>query len=219
MPINPLFFFIFFYPFSFPHLSCILSTEYMSHFELRDLKAFSVEPLLIYPTHYTGEPGYISDTETSTIWDDEAVATDWDRQHADRHKTEQQGRIRSVAQNSVTGDSPPPAARASRDELWYSNLRLEERDSCLVCHVHTANVMCTNTWKKEKTLKLQATTLYIQTHTHILTDRSSRLCCLMKRHWGEGEEETLGRGPAGLWQKFYLFSLCLLWACGDSYSI
>lgn len=91
------------------------STEYMSHFELRDLKAFSVEPLLIYPTHYTGEPGYISDTETSTIWDDDAVATDWDRQQA--QKTAQQGRIRPVAQNSVTGDSPPPAARTSRDEL------------------------------------------------------------------------------------------------------
>ncbi|TMS20639.1 Procollagen galactosyltransferase 2 [Larimichthys crocea] len=91
------------------------NTEYMSHFEPRDLKAFSVEPLLIYPTHYTGEPGYISDTETSTIWDDEAVATDWDRQHA--RKTAQQGSIRPVAQNSVTGDSPPPAARASRDEL------------------------------------------------------------------------------------------------------
>ncbi|CAF95848.1 unnamed protein product, partial [Tetraodon nigroviridis] len=91
------------------------NTEYMSHFEPRDLRAFSVEPLLIYPTHYTGEPGYISDTETSTIWDDEAVATDWDRQQA--QKTAQQGRIRPVAQNSVTGDSPPPAARTSRDEL------------------------------------------------------------------------------------------------------
>lgn len=87
----------------------------MSHFEPRDLKAFSVEPLLIYPTHYTGEPGYISDTETSTIWDDDAVATDWDRQQA--QKTAQQGRIGPVAQNSVTGDSPPPAARTSRDEL------------------------------------------------------------------------------------------------------
>uniref|UniRef100_A0A8C5DTD2 Procollagen galactosyltransferase 2-like n=1 Tax=Gouania willdenowi TaxID=441366 RepID=A0A8C5DTD2_GOUWI len=91
------------------------NVQYMAQFEPRNLKAFSVEPLLIYPTHYTGEPGYISDTETSTIWDDEAVATDWDRQH-DR-KTAQQDRIRPVAQNSVTGDSPPPAARASRDEL------------------------------------------------------------------------------------------------------
>ncbi|XP_066537938.1 procollagen galactosyltransferase 2 [Hoplias malabaricus] len=56
--------------------------EYMVHFQQRNLKAFSVEPLLLYPTHYTGEPGYISDTETSTIWNDESKATDWDRRHA-----------------------------------------------------------------------------------------------------------------------------------------
>ncbi|KAI1891637.1 hypothetical protein AGOR_G00145830 [Albula goreensis] len=91
------------------------NVDYMVHFEPRDLRAFSVEPLLLYPTHYTGEPGYFSDTETSTIWDDEEVSTDWDRQHA--RKTAQQGRIRPIAQNSVTGDTPPPAARATRDEL------------------------------------------------------------------------------------------------------
>ncbi|XP_047655886.1 procollagen galactosyltransferase 2 [Tachysurus fulvidraco] len=91
------------------------NTAYMSHFEPRDLRAFSVEPLLVYPTHYTGEPGYFSDTETSTIWDDEAVSTDWDRSQA--QKTAQQGNIRPIAQNSVTGETPPPAARASRDEL------------------------------------------------------------------------------------------------------
>ena len=27
----------------------------------------SAHPLLIYPTHYTGEQGYVSDTENSTI--------------------------------------------------------------------------------------------------------------------------------------------------------
>ncbi|KAK9970815.1 hypothetical protein ABG768_026724 [Culter alburnus] len=91
------------------------NAAYMSHFDPRDLRAFSVEPLLLYPTHYTGEPGYFSDTETSTIWDDEAVSTDWDRQYA--QKTAQQAQIHSVAQNSVTGDTPPPASRASRDEL------------------------------------------------------------------------------------------------------
>ncbi|KAL1022944.1 hypothetical protein UPYG_G00034560 [Umbra pygmaea] len=93
------------------------NSDFMSHFERRDLKAFSVEPLLIYPTHYTGEPGYVSDTETSTIWDDEATATDWDRQHQHAGKMEQQGQIQTGAQNSVTGDSPPPAARSTRDEL------------------------------------------------------------------------------------------------------
>ena len=91
------------------------SAAFMSFFSPRDLKAFSVEPLLLYPTHYTGEPGYVSDTETSTIWDDEAVATDWDRQQA--RKTAQQDSLRAGAHNTVGGDSPPPAARAARDEL------------------------------------------------------------------------------------------------------
>jgi len=29
--------------------------------------AYSTEPLLMYPTHYTSEAGYISDTERSSI--------------------------------------------------------------------------------------------------------------------------------------------------------
>nr|XP_006635346.1 PREDICTED: procollagen galactosyltransferase 2 [Lepisosteus oculatus] len=86
--------------------------EYMEQFEQRNLRAFSVEPLLVYPTHYTGEPGYISDTETSTIWDDESVNTDWDREHS--RKTRQQGQISTAAQNNVASASP---ASATRDEL------------------------------------------------------------------------------------------------------
>jgi len=31
------------------------------------LQAYSIAPLLVYPTHYTGEIGYISDTESSEI--------------------------------------------------------------------------------------------------------------------------------------------------------
>lgn len=33
----------------------------------RTLKAYSGAPLLLYPTHYTGEMGYISDTEDSAL--------------------------------------------------------------------------------------------------------------------------------------------------------
>lgn len=40
-----------------------------AHFPNRDLKAFSVYPLLVYPTHYTGEENYISDTEDSVVVD------------------------------------------------------------------------------------------------------------------------------------------------------
>uniref|UniRef100_A0A4W4GHT8 Glycosyl transferase family 25 domain-containing protein n=1 Tax=Electrophorus electricus TaxID=8005 RepID=A0A4W4GHT8_ELEEL len=89
------------------------NTAYMSHFDPRDLRAFSVEPLLLYPTHYTGEPGYFSDTETSTIWDDEHITTDWNQTHT--QKMSPQESIRPIGQTSATGDTAPSAA--SRDEL------------------------------------------------------------------------------------------------------
>lgn len=94
----------------------VYRTEYKEYYEPRDLKAFSAEPLLIYPTHYTGQPGYLSDTETSTIWDNETVATDWDRTHS--WKSRKQGHIHSNAKN--TEALPPPASLdtvPSRDEL------------------------------------------------------------------------------------------------------
>ncbi|KAM3968461.1 chromosome associated protein D3 [Aphomia sociella] len=40
-----------------------------AHFPKRNLVALSAAPLLVYPTHYTGEDGYISDTEDSHIVD------------------------------------------------------------------------------------------------------------------------------------------------------
>lgn len=46
--------------------------EWSKHFEPRDLVAYSVNPLFVFPTHYTGEPNYISDTETSGIWEEAA---------------------------------------------------------------------------------------------------------------------------------------------------
>ncbi|XP_053355261.1 procollagen galactosyltransferase 2 [Clarias gariepinus] len=79
--------------------------EYMALFKQRDLLAFSVEPLLLYPTHYTGEPGYTSDTETSTIWDNDNIDTDWDRQGT--HKKQNRGDAGSL----------PTSSRGSRDEL------------------------------------------------------------------------------------------------------
>ncbi|BHF69093.1 hypothetical protein SprV_0301213400 [Sparganum proliferum] len=40
---------------------------WLSAFGPRDLVAISAEPLLVEPTHYTGEPNYISDTEDSSV--------------------------------------------------------------------------------------------------------------------------------------------------------
>uniref|UniRef100_A0A7N8YPW8 procollagen galactosyltransferase n=1 Tax=Mastacembelus armatus TaxID=205130 RepID=A0A7N8YPW8_9TELE len=88
-------------------------SDYMEQFETRDLKAFSAEPLLVYPTHYTGDPGYVSDTETSTVWDNDKVRTDWDR--ARSGKTRKQAEISSEAQNSDVLQSPLDTT--ARDEL------------------------------------------------------------------------------------------------------
>ncbi|KAL2101587.1 hypothetical protein ACEWY4_003348 [Coilia grayii] len=87
--------------------------DYMEQFEKRNLKAFSAEPLLVFPTHYTGDPGYISDTETSTVWDNETIRTDWDRKRS--AKTKEQAEISTEAQNSDVLHSP--LDRTARDEL------------------------------------------------------------------------------------------------------
>ncbi|EFA00173.1 glycosyltransferase 25 family member [Tribolium castaneum] len=42
-------------------------TSWKGYFPKRNLVALSAAPLLVYPTHYTGEQGYISDTEDSVI--------------------------------------------------------------------------------------------------------------------------------------------------------
>ncbi|XP_029856746.1 inactive glycosyltransferase 25 family member 3 isoform X3 [Aquila chrysaetos chrysaetos] len=51
--------------------------DYKQHFAPRDLLVFSAHPLLVYPTHYAGDSNWLSDTETSTIWDDDTKKTDW----------------------------------------------------------------------------------------------------------------------------------------------
>ncbi|XP_015272001.1 PREDICTED: procollagen galactosyltransferase 1 isoform X1 [Gekko japonicus] len=88
-------------------------TEYMEHFENRNLLAFSVEPLLVYPTHYTGDDGYISDTETSVVWNNENVKTDWDRAKSQKMKEQQE--LSNEAKNSDVLQSPLDST--ARDEL------------------------------------------------------------------------------------------------------
>ncbi|XP_028828060.1 procollagen galactosyltransferase 1 [Denticeps clupeoides] len=88
-------------------------TEYNDHFKQRNLRAFSAEPLLVYPTHYTGDPGYVSDTETSTVWNNDLLPTDWDR--ARSRKTREQEELRSEAQNSDVLQSALDST--ARDEL------------------------------------------------------------------------------------------------------
>lgn len=88
-------------------------SEYKAHFSPRNLHAFSVEPLLVYPTHYTGDDGYVSDTETSVVWNNEHVKTDWDR--AKSQKMREQQALSREAKNSDVLQSPLDSA--ARDEL------------------------------------------------------------------------------------------------------
>ncbi|XP_058158302.1 inactive glycosyltransferase 25 family member 3 isoform X2 [Dasypus novemcinctus] len=46
--------------------------QYKAHFWPRDLRAFSARPLLAAPTHYAGDSEWLSDTETSSLWDDDS---------------------------------------------------------------------------------------------------------------------------------------------------
>ncbi|XP_051499822.1 procollagen galactosyltransferase 2-like [Apus apus] len=90
--------------------------KYLECSESRDLKAFSAEPLLVYPTHYPGPPGYLSDTESLTIWGNETMSRDCDRTRS--WTSQQQGEIHSDAQSE---DARPSQSSlnvpSSRDEL------------------------------------------------------------------------------------------------------
>ncbi|XP_054853789.1 inactive glycosyltransferase 25 family member 3 isoform X2 [Eublepharis macularius] len=80
--------------------------DYKKYFPTRDLQVYSVRPLLAYPTHYTGEDKWMSDTETSTIWDDDSRKTDW----SGSQKTLKDSRVTS-------GTSGHSFHGSSRDEL------------------------------------------------------------------------------------------------------
>ncbi|XP_022832979.1 glycosyltransferase 25 family member [Spodoptera litura] len=43
------------------------NATWKAHFPTRNLDAYSAAPLLVHPTHYTGQEGYISDTEDSDL--------------------------------------------------------------------------------------------------------------------------------------------------------
>lgn len=50
--------------------------QWKNYYPKRDLVALSAAPLLLYPTHYTGEKGYISDTEDSVVIPETVIVKD-----------------------------------------------------------------------------------------------------------------------------------------------
>nr|XP_009683345.1 PREDICTED: probable inactive glycosyltransferase 25 family member 3 [Struthio camelus australis] len=83
--------------------SAFPSEDYKRHFAPRDLLVYSAHPLLVYPTHYAGDTNWLSDTETSTIWDDDSKKTGWNGSQ----KTLKDAR----------GGAGPSLRSATRDEL------------------------------------------------------------------------------------------------------
>ncbi|NXE46432.1 GT253 glycosyltransferase, partial [Casuarius casuarius] len=83
--------------------SAFPSEDYKRHFAPRDLLVYSAHPLLVYPTHYAGDTNWLSDTETSTIWDDDSKKTGWNGSQ----KTLKDSR----------GGAGPSLRSAARDEL------------------------------------------------------------------------------------------------------
>lgn len=76
-----------------------------NQFAKRNLIAWTTSPLLMYPTHYTGDKGYISDTE-----DSETVAAkegDTDESSDSAEKKGKKGSFEDVG-NSVETDLPDP---------------------------------------------------------------------------------------------------------------
>lgn len=53
-----------------------VNSEWSSHFYPRNLVAMTAEPLLLYPTHYVGDVGYFSDTETTGLIPPDLQQTD-----------------------------------------------------------------------------------------------------------------------------------------------
>ncbi|CAD5113527.1 DgyrCDS2689 [Dimorphilus gyrociliatus] len=70
--------------------------EWKSHFEPRDLVALSAEPLLLEPTHYTGEMGYITDTENSRVVDDEELKAETLKEEEERLAQQTRGENTNV---------------------------------------------------------------------------------------------------------------------------
>ena len=81
----------------------------MQRFPNRNLVGLSAEPLLMYPTHYVGDEGYISDTEDTLSFEGESV------EHFRKQKEEEKMKNKLKKMQNNENGSSSDAAVASGD--------------------------------------------------------------------------------------------------------
>ena len=75
----------------------------MSKFPTRNLVALSVYPLYVYPTHYVGDDGYVSDTEgTVTVYQKDGNSTNENPGHDERNDSPEVIAERRFQQRKMT---------------------------------------------------------------------------------------------------------------------
>uniref|UniRef100_A0A8D8E144 Glycosyltransferase 25 family member n=1 Tax=Culex pipiens TaxID=7175 RepID=A0A8D8E144_CULPI len=93
---------------------------WLNQFHNRNLVAWSAAPLLLYPTHYTGDDGYISDTEDSAQIDKVIKLTN---DTLDSSAAEKKGDKEQLMSSKVLVESAVNAR--NEDELDAKNRRIE----------------------------------------------------------------------------------------------
>ena len=86
------------------HATSFFRDDWKKAFKPRDLVALSVQPLLIFPTHYTGEPGYITDTEDSNVIDLTAEGAQVSAHPGGRENQEPQDALADFARGELGPD-------------------------------------------------------------------------------------------------------------------
>jgi hypothetical protein len=56
----------------------LISEYWASFFPKRNLKAYAIHPPIVNPTHYTGEPSHVSDTEHTKIINESSTQQETD---------------------------------------------------------------------------------------------------------------------------------------------
>ncbi|XP_058831195.1 glycosyltransferase 25 family member isoform X2 [Topomyia yanbarensis] len=92
--------------------------SWVSNFQNRNLVAWSAAPLLLYPTHYTGDDGYISDTEDSVRIDNVLkVNNDTTDSSIEKKGDKEQLNSNMFFDSSVTKDEAELSVKNRRNEL------------------------------------------------------------------------------------------------------